>query len=46
MSMIMFAGLISYLWIHGFDYIMKNHFNYSEGDLFESFNENDIDNFL
>jgi hypothetical protein len=45
-SMFVVIGLISYLWIHGFSYIVENHLNYSDGDLLGEFNENDKDNLL
>ncbi len=36
-----FAALISYFWVSGFDYMIKNHPDYTGDDLFGKFDEDD-----
>jgi hypothetical protein len=36
-----FAGLISYFWVSGLDYMIKNHPDYKGDDLFGVFDEDD-----
>jgi hypothetical protein len=37
----LFAGIISFFWVRGFDHMQKNHPDYKGDDLFGIFDEDD-----
>ena len=39
--MLLFTGIISWLWVRGIDFMVKNHPDYKGDDLFGEFDEDD-----